>query len=334
MKKYIKIASIIFALVPFFSNALVVNRSIGGEVGFNITPKNPGSFTNVKVSAISYEMDLNNAHIYWYINGSLEKEGVGRKEFSFQTGKNGSNTVVRGVFKGDGKEIEKTMSVNPADVDIVWEADTYVPPLYKGKAGASPKSTVKVVAVPFFLSEKGTRISPDDLTYEWFANSSRISKGYGKTSEKITMGSPFGDTKVSVIATNSKGDIVAEKEIKIKPEEPLIIFYEDKPADGTNYLNALNLQTNLSEREINIRAEPYFFSYPDTPTDKNLEFTWTMNEKGITPNEGTPKIITLRSESSEETTSLINVSIKNIKRLFQSTNNSLMVKSSPNLFKF
>ena len=334
MKKNFIIILSFFLIIPIISNGAVIYRSIGGDVTFELSPKNPGAFENVKVTANSYEVDLSKANIAWYLDDILAIEGPAQKIFNFQTGKNGKISNIKFVASIDGKNIEKTMSINPADVEIIWEADTYVPPTYKGKALASPKSGVKVMALPHFISDKGNIISSEELVYEWSNNFENISSGLGKNSAIITMGTPLGENIVYIKVSTPDGRISAEKEIKIIPENVSIVFYEEKPLDGTNYNSALNGVANFSEKEVTIRGEPYFFSYPDSVNDRNLAFNWTLNGKGITPNEGTPKIITLRNESGREITSSLGLTIENVKRIFQDAGISLMIKSSPGTFNF
>ncbi len=100
------------------------------------------------------------------------------------------------------------------------------------------------------------------------------------------------------------------------------------------YNRSLSLNERFYEQEFSIRAEPYFFSFPDNPSDRNLEFRWSLNGNGITPNEGTPKIITLRNETGKETVSSLQLSIKNLQKVFQNSISSLMITSVPGAFQF
>lgn len=332
--KFIITTLVLFLTLPFYSNGAVINKSIGGSVNFQLSPKNPGALENVKITAISYEINLDKAYISWYLDDTLELEGPAQKVFNFFTEKNGKTSNIKFIANIDGRDVEKTMSINPGDVEIIWEADTYVPPTYKGKALASPKSALKVIAIPHFVSENGNLIPEEELVYEWSNNFEKTTSGLNKNSANITMGTPLGENTVSVIVSTQKGDITAEKQIKIKPENVFIAFYEDRPLEGTNYNSALRGTANFFEKESSVRAEPFFFSHPESERESNLAFSWTLNGKGITPNEGTPKIITLRNESGMDIISSLGLTINNITKIFQNTSTGVLINSSPGSIGF
>lgn len=335
MKKNLFKLITILILSPFLAKSALIYTSIGGNIYFEIEPKNPGSFTNTKITVTSNEINTDKTYFVWYLNGIKEKEGLGAKFLTLQTKEKGVNIEIKVIASTEsGSEIEKTMFLNPADVDIVWEADTYTPPFYRGKALASPGSNIKLMAIPHLMTENGTKLPANDLNYEWRVNNNIISSGYGKVSATTKIGTPYSQNNVSVKVSNSKGDITAESIITIKPESATVIFYKENPVEGTIYNAALSLNERIYEQEFSIRAEPYFFSFPDHPSDRNLEFRWSLNGKGITPNEGTPKIITLRNETGKETVSSLQLSIRNLQKVFQNSINSLMITSVPGAFQF
>ncbi|MEI6296756.1 MAG: hypothetical protein WCO84_03875 [bacterium] len=332
MKKYLaQIILISTILLPLSVGAVATTPTIGGNLSIELEPKNPGSMTFVKATAVSFEAELGSATISWYLNGKLEREGVGQNNFTFQTDKPGQISIIKTVIKTDKKQIEKTILINPADVDIVWEANTYTTPFYKGKALASPSSTIKITAIPSIISNQGTALSPANLTYKWKYNYENLLSGIGKQNAEIKTGSPFTDNVISVVVSDNTGSIVAEKTIKIRPENPNIVFYEDKSIEGTNYNMALDNTYNLSEKESTVRAEPYFFSYPKSATENNLLFSWALNSNGIAPNDGSPKIITLRNETGKNITSELSLSIENTMQVFQSAINKLTIKATSGL---
>lgn len=335
MKKNLFKIIALFILSPFLAKAALIYTSIGGNIYFEIEPKNPGSFTDTKITVTSNQINTDRTYFVWYLEGKKEKEGLGAKTLTFQTKQKGRNIEIQ-VFASteSGEEIQKTMFLNPADVDIVWEADTYTPPLYKGKALASPGSNIKLMAIPHLITENGTRLPANDLNYEWRVNNNIISSGFGKVSAMTKIETPYSQNLVSVKVSNSKGDITAENIITIRPETVTTIFYKENPVEGTMYNGALSFSEKFYEQEFSIRAEPYFFSYPDSPSDRNLEFRWSLNGGGITPNEGTPKIITLRNETGKETNSSLQLSIRNLQKVFQNSMSSLMINSIPDAFKF
>ena len=64
-------------------------QSLGGETGgvtIRTTPTNLGPNQFATAILESYSTDINRANISWFLNGKLEKEGVGEKTLLFKTG--------------------------------------------------------------------------------------------------------------------------------------------------------------------------------------------------------------------------------------------------------
>jgi len=57
-------------------------------------------------------------------------------------------TVTIKVVSRRGGYLEEKITFQPALVDLMWEANTYTPPFYKGKALTSSKSSITVTAIP------------------------------------------------------------------------------------------------------------------------------------------------------------------------------------------
>lgn len=332
-KKNIIIIFIISIFLPIIAVAATVSQSVGGNVMFFVEPKNPGPNTQTIIKATSYAVNLSGANISWYLGDSLVREGVGADSLSFKTGNVGEVSLIRMVAESDTVRMGRAISIVPADIDIVWEADTYTPPLYRGKTLASPKSDIKIMAVPFFKTEKGTIIEKGDLNYVWKKGNSILLSGFGKNQLKTTVGVFGSDDEFVVTVSDQSNQIVAEKTIIIPIENTDLVFYKENPTEGTEYNNTLRGLVVSSNKEIAIRAEPYYFSNPQSTNEANLIFSWNLNGKGVLPNEGTPKIITLRNESGQDLVSTISLSIENIKKLFQKSSASFILNST-NQFNF
>ncbi|HBM46148.1 MAG: hypothetical protein UT05_C0003G0079 [Parcubacteria group bacterium GW2011_GWF2_38_76] len=332
-KKILKtiIAFILFS--PLIGLTATVYPSIGGNVMFTLEPKNPGPNSQATIKVSSYVIDTTEANISWYLGDKLEMEGIGKDIFSFKTGSIGKPIIIKMIADINGQRMGRAISIIPAEVDIVWEANTYVHPSYKGKAMASPKSSIKIIAIPQFKTENGTTIPTNELKYEWKKGTAIILSGLGKNIFNTDIGSPLAEEEIKLLVSDRNGQITTEKIITIIPEDPEIIFYKENPTEGTEYNNSLTGYVNLEEKEISVRAEPFFFSYPSSAKEANLMFSWNINEKGVLPNDGTPKIITLRNESGQGLTSSISLSIKNAYKVFQEATNDFILESTAG-FKF
>lgn len=143
---------VLFACV-FVSFALVNAASVSDLYDWSVefTPDTPGPNTAVSATIVSYSFDVNRAGIVWILNGQTKLRGTGQKTFSFTTGNLGSQTNVSVLITTDtGVDLQKNFSFKPADVDILWSAQNYVPAAYKGKSMPVSGSMIKVTAIPHF----------------------------------------------------------------------------------------------------------------------------------------------------------------------------------------
>jgi hypothetical protein len=127
-------------------------QSLSGQTNslvIETDPVRPEPNQTVTVSIESYATDLSRSTISWYLNNVLTKEGTGLKQFTFKTGRAGSVSNILIVVKtSEGALLQETLNIHPASLDLVWEAQSYTPPFYKGKAFYPYQGTVKVVAMP------------------------------------------------------------------------------------------------------------------------------------------------------------------------------------------
>jgi hypothetical protein len=101
----------------------------------NTIPEKPGANQDVYAEIESYAIDLSRSQVTWLINGVIKKQGFGERTFSFKTGPLGSSMNLRVVaISPQGQSIEEEIVIQTSEVDLIWKADSYTPPFYKGKA--------------------------------------------------------------------------------------------------------------------------------------------------------------------------------------------------------
>ncbi len=78
--------------------------------------------------------------------------------------------------------VTKDIPITPEDLDIIWQANSYVPPFYEGKALFPPVGTVSFVAMPGFIDSNGNPVNPKKLIYTWSQDTTVLGdkSGYGK----------------------------------------------------------------------------------------------------------------------------------------------------------
>ncbi len=293
--------------------------SISGSdpVVISANPQYPNSGQRVTVTIKSFTTDLGRATITWFLEGKQTESAIGATKFSFIAGSSGSSqTVDVSIVTADGDQLSKSIQVNPGDVDILWQAKSYTPPFYKGKALFPPQGDITFVALPH-LKAGGIEIDSRKLVYAWKKNGEALKaqSGYGKNSLTIPGGFGAETFNISVTASAVDGSSSGIGKLSLGPINPQVIFYEDSLLYGPIYNRSLADNFNLLGQEIRVRAEPYFFSITEDHSSTPLTFTWAVNDAEVSDQQN--PVITLRGPQGFSGSSLLSVQVKNATKIFQ-----------------
>lgn len=288
-------------------------QAVGTNFSIAIIPQNPipGSMTTAKITSLHF--DVNRASIIWKVDGKTVQSGVGKDSVSLESPALGKNrTVSIYITTVDGESASKSVVFVGNDTDLLWEALTITPFSYRGKALSPVQSQVKVTAIPY-LFEGGLMIKDSDLVYDWSVNFKKDinASGAGKNYFLLKI-KTNDDYTVSVKVSNKANDIFFEKSVKLSGADikPKIIFYKEYPLEGPRYEEALNKKVSIDSQEMNLRAEPFFFS------SSKLSFNWKMNGKSIVADEA-PNVLKLRAPDSGEGEASIGLDVKNNSNILQ-----------------
>jgi hypothetical protein len=269
-----------------------------------------------------YTDDLNSANITWYKDGKSVLSGKGETKYSFITGPVGTESTIEiKVALLSGTSFSKTITISPASVDLVWEADSYVPPFYEGKALHPRQGSLKVVAMPDFV-KGGKRISPSNLIYQWTSgiNVLQSQSGYGKNVLVIN-GSLLGkDENIEALVTDPLNGLTADSIIDIAPVDPQIVFYKNDPYYGELFDESLTGSFNLNTDEVQILAAPYYF----TNENGALNYEWQLNGQTIPELSGSMTAI-FKKPQGETGQSSISLQVTNANRVLQEADGSLIM---------
>lgn len=325
-----KIKYLVLALSLSFLPSIVFGQfdsgfgNMASELSIELIPEYPRPNENVYLRLSLYTADLNSADIFWYKNDKLEASGKGLVTYQFRAGNVGEKTKIEILVRLlGGKSFSRVINFNPAGVDLVWEASSYTPPFYRGKALHSYQGFLKIVALPDFM-KNNVRISPDKLIYEWSNDTETYleQSGYGKSVLYLN-GSILGrDEKINVLVKDIEGTLVASNSVTVSPVDPQIIFYENNPYYGYIFENALKKEVSMKDEEFQILAVPFYFS-----KERNgmLKYEWRLNgnkEDGLTNS----RTAIFRKPENEAGFSTISVNIENTVRILQSASQNLTIK--------
>ncbi len=296
------------------------------ELSVILLPKNPTSFANTTIRLENFAINLDAADIEWFVNGKSVTRGIGKKEFTVRTGAVGIATTVRVLVRAqEGGTIEKIITLNPSDIDLLWQADTYTPVFYKGKALSASESLVTILANPTIKS-RGVSLSPKNLLYRWKVDEKAIltQSGFGKNTLVFQKELLREESIVEVEISTSDGAISTQKSLVLRDFNPEIHFYDEDPLQGTNYSRSLENNVQLTSSEGTVRAEPYFIS-GKSYNDKSFERIWKINNRPVLTDSKRPLLLTVRNERNTNGTAQISLSLAHTTKLLQNAQKSFSV---------
>lgn len=161
------------------------------------------------------------------------------------------------------------------NIELIWSNDSYVPPLYQGRALPSIGSKILVDAV--VVASGG---NPSNLKYSWFIDDifQKNKSGYGKNSFYFYASQRPGNSQtIKIQIFNDDRTIFEERIIQIPIVSPEIAIY---PSNGNNYVadRANEVSVVLPDKEFSFFARPYFFSI-----EKFADFVFEWNFAGQEP---------------------------------------------------
>ncbi|HCY18136.1 MAG: hypothetical protein UR62_C0009G0007 [Candidatus Nomurabacteria bacterium GW2011_GWF2_35_12] len=323
-KKYIILTLVLTtAFAGFFARAQVRDT----DIVLSISPQYPSQNQSVNATLNSHSINLDKANIFWSVNDQETSGGIGKKSFSFKTEDTGSFTVLSVTIDTvDGQSISKTMTITPAELDMLWEAyDSYTPPFYKGKALVTSQGTLKIVAVPSIINQNG-KVNINNLSYVWKKDSKTQSDSSGWGKNYFIFQNSYLDKGniIEVKVSDISGGASTSGKITLNTTNPKILFYQNDPALGVKWERTLNNGFTINPNGETLTVEPYFFS-PQNLNSADLVFDWSLNgEKIQTPS---PKnILSIKPEAGQSGSATIKVVVNNIRTLFQSIEKQINVR--------
>jgi hypothetical protein len=324
---------LLFFFTPVFSlgQGVPITSSIPEleeQIYVNLSNDFPKPLENVKIDIEAYGFDLNKATITWKVNGVTVKTGIGERVFEVQAGKLGVTKKISITIQPVvGIPLNKSVTISPQEIDLVWEARTYTPPFYKGKAMYTPQENVVIVAMPNFISSNGDKIASDKLIYKWEDGGEAVQdqSGYGKNVFKLKGSILLKTNDISVDITGF-GKEKARESLALAVTFPEAIFYENNPLYGILFNKSLVGNFSFEEEEKNIEVFPYFFG-TSRKSDPKLSYEWRINNKNIFVPK-TQNSMVFRNTEGGEGRSLVGVTISNTGNFLEEARGSVNLNYS------
>lgn len=299
-----------------FGQEVVVDDSANPDVIYiETSPKLPSPGTNVSIEVKSVPLNMDSSMITWSLNGIVSKTGIGAKKIVAVAPSNGDTLNISvSVLTSDGQQYDRSVAINPASVDLLWEAYSYTPPFYKGKGLVSHESLVKVVAAPDFLG--GISNNTNNFIFTWKKDGTVLGSlsGRGKNIQIFRMPKLTRSMKVEVEVVDLSGNHKAKGSLILSSRDPLVLVYEKDPLFGVVFNKSLGGENELSKNEITLVGYPYFFA-DDNIVSSKLRYSWKIN-RGMATSK-TNEIV-LRAPEKVSGTSNIYMTVENVKEIMQS----------------
>lgn len=305
---------------------LLSQVSLDNFIELETIPQFPKANENIFFEVISYSTDLNQATIIWLKNGKQVVSGVGLKNFSTKAGRLGEKIKVSAFIKtSDNKEVVKTATVIASEVDLIWEANSYTPPFYKGKALFPNEGDITVVAFPHILNDGGQRINDNRIIYKWMIGDKVLveNSGVGKKTYTYTSDILLDPFDITVEASAPDMSRTAKNSIFVESINPIALFYKNDPIFGI--LSEKNIEgvLKISDPEIVLTVIPYFFSVKRRDNGL-LNYEWNMNNKILEKmNKST---MTFRNEGSKEGMVKLSTQVSHFTKQFQNIANGFTIQ--------
>lgn len=290
-------------------------------------PTYPAPGQTVVVTVSSPIADLADSVIRWSVGESPLAEALGATSITTTAGALGSEKKIRVTADTGGGVVSTNVSIVPTEVDLLYDANSYVPPFYEGRALPSPASQLRLHAVPRLVRPGGAAVAAGDLIYTWKRNGATLANLSGKGRVTAVMPAPslFGADTISVDVATADRSLAGGASMRIPSVEPLLVFYEDNPLFGLRFRNALHAAP--ASGELTIAAVPYFALAAGT-NDPRLEYAWRINGRTISPDTARPDEVTLSSGDGSGA-ARVELTVTNTADLSMESRGSLQLTLSP-----
>ncbi len=301
------------------------------DVFIELSPENPGPFQDITLRTNSDYLNLNRYNTTWYVDGRLITSGIGARTITTKTRGYGQRTNIIILIELPDTLIKKTITLEPQDVTMIWEAvDAYVPPFYEGKKLPPREGLVKVVAIPNFKTSNGRPFKSEEGVYRWSRNGNVVATatGYGKSGFTFKNNKIRSSEAITVTASDTTGNYETSQSITVPTFNPKILFYEKNARTGlTSPLSTTRL--SLVGDQTTIQAEPFFFSLVNKNVN-GLEFGWSMNNTPVSLADSNNKQLITLENPGDKGTALLTLGISSPTSLFQAASARLPIQLNDN----
>ncbi len=331
MRAFLQIGLLgIFTVFLFNFQGLVHAQTLDSltTIRISLSPPQPQSGQLVTATVSSTTEDTQNATIVWLLDEEIQQQEAGGVSFSFIVGDVGSSQSLGVLVKTQsGQVITKAITIQPSQVTLLWEADTYTPPFYQGRSLYTSGSTIRAEAAANFVNSVGKQYLPSDLLYTWSKNGTVIGSSSGVNRATLVTDGPkfFGNYILSVVVRSPDGLQIARSSARIETIDPLILLYESDPLIGIKYHAAIGSNQSFARSALfEVQAVPYFMD-TESPNRSFLNYAWSVNNTNVLGVADSPSTLVVQLSAEESIATRIQVIVDHAQYLLQTGRGSFNV---------
>lgn len=283
------------ALLGLLSGVFAEAQFLPEPLALVTTPSSPSPGETYTVTAATPTLDKNSAFFEWFLDGRRsDLSGPGKNSLTLSAGSVGSATRVSVRVLHPTQTLTASLTVRPANLSLVWFAETYTPRWYKGKALPTQNSVVNVIAIPEIFID-GIRVRSDALIYRWsLDDQTDVLSGAGEETFRIqTSNLPQASHRVRLMVESATRSVQKEGEIFIVPVIPRVLVYASSPLGRINPRSALSFLATEKRGLLDFEAEPFFFS---VSSKRELSYRWRLGTSEVEGTADNPSVLTLNTE--------------------------------------
>lgn len=320
-------ASLLFAALILLafqtaSTEAQLDLIFGDDLSLELSPSHPAPGESIHAGARSSLIDLSGTTLTWSAGGKTIAAGIGVTDVDVVAGALGSETRLTVTALEAGLEYASAEAfIRPTELDLLWEADSYVPPFYRGRALPSAGTNLRMEAIPRFVHNRST-VPISDIVFTWKRNGYVIGAVSGRGKARAVIESPplFGTDTISVEAKTSDGLLQGDASTRISSTQPLLALYQNHPVFGIAYHQALLAENRIPEIEASFSAVPYF-AQAASPDDRGLVYEWQVNDTRIENDPARPDTITINASGSSGR-ALVELALTHVTNFFLNSSGS------------
>ena len=273
-------AIILCVLVVLFLFTQLTHAQTEKGISLLSTNSTPAAGEEVVLTIFAENFDIELANVTWYKDGQRSLSGIGEDKARFRVGSVGQTTTVAVEAELESGDIYRSaVSYKPQGLDVLWQADSYVPPFYAGKALSASGGLVHVTAIPEIVNSSGEFYDSKVLDYSWRQNGILLGNASGIGKERVTLeggSSVLNPLSVNVTVTTPDTGVQVTRSIVVPTAKTHIVFYEASPLEGVLYNKAIQDGYDVLGNVVVIEGEPYNFSIDDYFLGR-LNYEWRLN---------------------------------------------------------